>query len=100
MGLLIGLAACGGKQKEEPQTVDLAAIRARRDSARQVAVQDSLARARFTTCSDSVVAAIAKASHGRKTKAAPAGMIPPEVLQACGKPPAPSGALAQQAGGA
>ncbi len=97
MGLLIGLAACGGKQKEEPQTVDLAAIRARRDSARQVAVQDSVIRARFTACSDSVVAATAKASRGKKTKPLPAGMVPPEVLQACGKPPAMNVALAQKA---
>jgi hypothetical protein len=90
LGLLLGLAACGGKKKNEPQTVDLAAIRARRDSARLAATQDSVMRAKYTVCADSVQAALAKASHGKKkpkTVATP-GLIPPEVLQACGKPPA------------
>ncbi len=97
VGLLLGLAACGGK-KEEPQTVDLAALRARRDSIRLAATQDSVMRARYTTCSDSVQAALVKAAHGKKPKAAPAiGMIPPEVLQACGKPPAPKPTVAQKA---
>jgi hypothetical protein len=99
VGLLLGLAACGGKQKEEPQTVDLAALRARRDSIRQAATQDSVMRARYATCSDSVQAALAKAARGKKPKSAPApvGMIPPEVLQACGKPPALKTTVAQKA---
>ena len=88
--LLLGLAACGGKKSEAPDTVDLAAIRARRDSARLAATQDSTMRARYTTCSDSVQAALLKAAHGKKPKqGAPSGMIPPAVLQTCGKPPAP-----------
>jgi hypothetical protein len=95
VGLLLGLAACGGKKKEEPQTVDLAAIRARRDSLRLAATQDSVMRARYTTCSDSVQAALAKAAHGKKPKtAATPGLIPPEVLQTCGKPPAAKPAVA------
>lgn len=97
VGLLLGLAACGGK-KEEPQTVDLAALRARRDSIRLAATQDSVMRAKYTTCADSVQAALAKAARGKKPKTAPAvGMIPPEVLQACGKPPAPKTTVAQKA---
>ncbi len=97
VGLLLGLAACGGK-KEEPQTVDLAALRARRDSIRLAATQDSVMRAKYTTCSDSVQAALTKAARGKKPKTAPAvGMIPPEVLQACGKPPAPKTTVAQKA---
>jgi hypothetical protein len=83
------LAACGGG-KEEAAGPDLAALRARRDSVRKAAASDSVARARFATCSDSVTAALAKAAKGKKAAAAPEGMIPPEVLQACGKPPAPA----------
>ena len=96
LGLVLGLAACGGKkqeeqqaQEQEPQAVDLAAIRARRDSVRKAAMADSVARATFATCSDSVLAILTKTAAGRKkVAAAPAGMIQPEVLQACGKPPA------------
>jgi hypothetical protein len=96
VGLLLGLAACGGKQQDDAATVDLAAIRARRDSARMIAVQDSTMRARYTTCADSVQAALVKAAHGKKPKAGtPTGMIPPQVLQACGKPPAMKPALAE-----
>lgn len=96
VSLLLGLAACGGKKDEATDTVDLAAIRARRDSARLAATQDSTMRARYTTCSDSVQAALVKAAHGKKPKqGAPAGMIPPEVLQTCGKPPAAQMAAAK-----
>lgn len=90
LGLILGLAACGGKKEEEqaPQ-VDLAAVRARRDSARRAAEADSLTRAKFATCSDSVMAILTKTPAGKKkVAAAPAGMIQPEVLTACGKPPA------------
>ena len=67
LGLILGLAACGGKKEEEqaPQ-VDLAAVRARRDSARRVAEADSLARANFATCSDSVLAVLTKTPAGRR----------------------------------
>ena len=82
-GLLVGLAACGGKKDEAPEAVDLAAIRAKRDSVRRVTTQDSVVRARFKTCSDSVNAALAKAARGKKPAPAPAGMLPPELLKAC-----------------
>lgn len=102
VALLLGLAACGGKKAATPDAeVDLAAIRARRDSIRRVAAQDSIARARFASCSDSVKAELAKAAKATKKKAAapapPEGMIPPEVLSACGKPPAPQPAQVAQA---
>ena len=104
VALVLGLAACGGKKKDATpdEGVDLAAIRARRDSIRRVAVQDSLARARFTSCSDSVKAELVKAAAKKTRKKAPApvipeGMIPPEVLSACGKPPAPQPAQEAQA---
>lgn len=87
-GLLVGLAACGGKKDEAPEAVDLAAIRAKRDSVRRVTTQDSVVRARFKTCSDSVNAALAKAARGKRPAPAPAGMLPPELLKACGNPPA------------
>ena len=96
LGLLVGLAACGGKKQEEaPAAVDLAAIRAKRDSVRRVAQQDSLARARFKTCSDSVTAALAKAARGKKPTA-PTSLIPPEVIRACGNPPPAPAVLAQK----
>jgi len=100
--LVLGLAACGKKKAAAPdEGVDLAAIRARRDSVRRVAVQDSLVRAKFTSCSDSVKAELAKAAAKAKKKAPtpviPEGMIPPEVLSACGKPPAPQPAQVAQA---
>ena len=91
LGLILGLAACGGKKEEQQEApqVDLAAVRARRDSARKVAEADSLARVTYTTCSDSVMAVLTKTAAGKKkVAAAPAGMIQPEVLTACGKPPA------------
>jgi hypothetical protein len=96
LGLILGLAACGGKKaEEEAPTVDLAAVRARRDSARRAAAADSLSRVRFTACSDSVLAILTKTAAGKKkVAAAPAGMIQPEVLQACGKPPAQATAVA------
>jgi hypothetical protein len=99
LGLILGLAACGGKKEEEqaPQ-VDLAAVRARRDSARRVAEADSLTRAKFVLCSDSVMAILTKTPAGKKkVAAAPAGMIQPEILTACGKPPAAAQALASAA---
>lgn len=85
---LVSLAACGGKKTEVP-AVDMAALKARRDSLHQVAVKDSVARVRFTTCSDSILAVVRKTAAGKKRLAsAPAGLIHPEVLTACGKPPA------------
>ncbi|MDH4130935.1 MAG: hypothetical protein OEV95_03930 [Gemmatimonadota bacterium] len=89
--LALLLAACGGGGEEEAGVADLAAIRAQRDSVRKAAEADSIARAGFAACSDSVTAALAKAAKGKKPAAAvPEGMIPPEVLQTCGKPPAPA----------
>lgn len=87
LGIALGSLACG--EKQESPAVDLAANRARRDSLARVAAQDSTLRARFTTCSDSVVQVLARSAEGkRRIAAAPQGMIQPEVIQACGNPPA------------
>lgn len=92
LGLLLGLAACGGKKEEPAPEVNLGALRAKRDSTRRA---DSLAAAKFTTCSDSVLAVITKTAAGKKRVAdAPAGLIQPEVLTACGNPPKQPAALA------
>ncbi|MEO8636110.1 MAG: hypothetical protein ABI587_12605 [Gemmatimonadales bacterium] len=92
---LVGLAACG--KKPEVPAVDMAELRARRDSLHQVAVKDSVARVRFATCSDSVLAVVQKTPAGKKRLAsAPAGLIQPEVLAGCGKPPAAPAAVAMK----
>jgi hypothetical protein len=88
LALVVLASACGGKKAPEADaSVDLAAMRAQRDSVR---VADSLARSKFTTCSDSVIAAMGKTADGKKKLAVkpPEGMIRPEVLTGCGKPPA------------
>ena len=43
---LVSLAACGGKKTEVP-AVDMAALKARRDSVAQVAVKDSVAKGKL-----------------------------------------------------
>ncbi|HWA55988.1 MAG TPA: hypothetical protein VG692_01980 [Gemmatimonadales bacterium] len=102
LGLVLGLAACGGKKEEEPPAqVDLAAVRARRDSVRKAHAADSLARVAWSNCSDSVIAVLTKTAAGKKkVAAAPAGMIQPEVLTACGKPPEKGPAMAAKDSGA
>jgi hypothetical protein len=95
LGLVLGAAGCGGKEEEAPE-VDMAALRARRDSIRQAAVQDSIARARYTACSDSVVQVLGRSAEGkRRLQTSPAGFIQPEVTEACG--PAPAARPAQVA---
>ena len=96
--LIAGLGACGGKERPSEAEVDLAAIRARRDSLRQVAAQDSAARARFAVCADSVQAVLEKAAKGKGKKKKPAAkpvtdstgtvVFPSEVLAGCGPAPA------------
>lgn len=92
LGLCLASAACGrGQEAKDEGAVDLAALRARRDSLRRLAEQDSLARVKWASCSDSVVAALGKTAAGRRKlkEKLPEGMIRPEVLSACGQPPAP-----------
>ena len=90
--LLLGLALGGCSKKDDPadQPVDLAALRAKRDSvARAKARADSLALVRYTTCSDSVTAALSKTSAGRRAvnRAKTAGTPVAEVVQTCGQTP-------------
>jgi hypothetical protein len=91
--LLLGLALGGCSKKDEPadQAVDLAALRAKRDSvARAKARADSIALVRFTACSDSVAAAMSRTSAGRRAvnRAKTAGTPLAEVVTACGQAPA------------
>ena len=89
LALVLLAAACGGgaKNDEADAAVDLAAVRAKRDSTRMA---DSLARVSYTTCSDSIITDMDKTAAGKKKLAVqpPEGMIRPEVLSTCGKPPA------------
>ncbi|MEO8295447.1 MAG: hypothetical protein ABI613_08035 [Gemmatimonadota bacterium] len=89
--LVIGFAL-GGCKKEEPAEppVNLAALRAKRDSvAKARALADSITAVRFTTCTDSVSGAMKRTAAGRRVLAAkrPAGVAIPEVLAACGSDP-------------
>lgn len=87
-GVLGKLGLGGSKEAPAP---DLAVLKAKRDSvARARAVTDSVARVRWTGCSDSVAAVMKKTAKGRKALAAklPEGMIRPEFLAACGGMPA------------
>lgn len=90
--LLIGLTlgGCGKKDDAADQPVDLAALRARRDSiAKARAYADSVALAKFTACSDSATNALKKTAAGRRSLNArrPAGTMVPEILTACGTNP-------------
>jgi hypothetical protein len=90
--LLLGIALGGCSKKDEAadQPVDLAALRAKRDSvARAKARADSLALVRYTTCSDSVTSALSKTSAGRRAvnRAKTAGTPVAEVVQTCGQAP-------------
>lgn len=83
VGLALGALACGGKEEEEAPAVDMAAMRARRDSIRQAAVQDSTMRAKYTVCSDSVTKVLGRSAAGRAAlQKLAAGTVPPEVTQA------------------
>jgi hypothetical protein len=91
--LLIGVALGGckkGKAADENAAVDLAAIRAKRDSiAKARAREDSIALAHFTICHDSATTALKKTSAGRRSlnTRRPAGTLAPEILAACGTDP-------------
>lgn len=88
--MLLGLAlgGCGKKNDAADQAVDLAALRAKRDSvARAKARADSIALVRYTTCADSVTAALSKTSAGRRAvnRAKTAGTPVAEVVSTCGQ---------------
>jgi hypothetical protein len=83
----LALAGCGGK-KEAPAASKPGPAT---DTARKAPpAADSAAVARYSACTDSVKTALAATADGRKKLAVtpPEGMIRPEFLAACGKPPA------------
>lgn len=88
--LALALAACGKAKTDEPGAPDLAALRAKRDSLKATMAADSSHRVKFAMCTDSVTMALGKTPAGKKKLAIkqPEGMIRPEVLSACGTPPA------------
>jgi hypothetical protein len=94
--LLLGVALSGCGKKEDPadKPVDLAALRAKRDSvAKAKAAADSVALLRYTTCSDSVIVLVGKTAAGRRLitrsrgTATQPGTPLPQVVQACGSAP-------------
>lgn len=84
----LALAGCGGK-KESP-AASTPGTAAGPDTAQQAApAADPAAVATYSSCTDSVTAAMAATAEGKKKLATmpPEGMIRPEFLAACGKPP-------------
>lgn len=99
--LALALSACGKKDSGPKEEVsDLAAVRAKHDSVLAAASHDSVLRATWVACTDSVTAVLRKTAEGKKKLAVqpPEGMIRPEFLQGCGKPPVPAMAMAAAPG--
>jgi hypothetical protein len=85
----LALAGCGGK-KETP-AASTPGPAAGTDTAQKAApAADAAAVAKYSACTDSVTTAMAATAEGKKKLAVtpPEGMIRPEFLAACGKPPA------------
>ena len=85
----LALVGCGGK-KETP-AASTPGPAASTDTAQQAApAADPAAVAKYSACTDSVATAMAGTAEGKKKLAVtpPEGMIRPEFLAACGKPPA------------
>jgi hypothetical protein len=89
---VLAVAACGKGKKEEPpaQAAAKPAAAPGPDAAAQAAAADSVARVKWVACADSVTTAMQQTADGRKKLATqpPEGMIRPEFITACGKPPA------------
>jgi hypothetical protein len=90
LALAVLVTACGGDSNEKAEqeaAAKFALQRARTDSIRQARrAADSLAQVAWTTCADSVTAALQQTAAGRKTLAAkrPEGEVLPAVATACG----------------
>jgi hypothetical protein len=84
----LALAGCGGKEKAPEASK--AGPAAGTDTAKTPApAVDPAAVARYSACTDSVKTAMAATAEGKNKLAVtpPEGMIRPEFLAACGKPP-------------
>jgi len=87
---VLAVAACGKAKKEEPPAQAASKPAPGPDAAAQAAAADSVARVKWVACADSVTAAMRQTADGKKKLATqpPEGMIRPEFITACGKPPA------------
>lgn len=100
--IALALAGCGGSDKPAEPAAGKPQPASTPAASKPNPAADSVARARFLTCSDSVKKAMEKTPDGRKKLAVepPSGMIRPEYLAACGKPPATAVAEASKASAA
>jgi hypothetical protein len=102
--IALALAGCGGSEKPAAPAAAKPQTAGTQTAAKPAAAlaADSVARVRFLACTDSVKTAMEKTAEGRKKLAVepPSGMIRPEFLAACGKPPATAVAAASQASAA
>ncbi len=100
--IALALAGCGGSDKPATPAAGTPQPASTPAATKPSPAADSLARVRFLACTDSVKTALGKTPEGRKKLAVepPSGMIRPEFLAACGKPPAAAVAEASKASAA
>ena len=104
LALAVMVTACGGDSNEKAEqeaAAKFAAQRARTDSIRQARrAADSLAQVAWTSCADSVTAALQQTAAGRKALAAkrPEGEVMPAIATACGAAKAVATTAAPAAG--
>lgn len=100
--IALALAGCGGSEKPAAPAAAKPQTAGTESATKPAPAADSVARVRFLACTDSVRAAMEKTPDGRKKLAVepPSGMIRPEFLASCGKPPAAAVAEASKASAA
>ncbi len=104
LALAVLVTACGSDSNEKAEqeaAAKFAAARARTDSIRTArSAADARAQVAWTTCADSVTAALQQTAAGRKTLAAkrPEGEALPAITTACGAAQAVAAAAAPVAG--
>ena len=100
--IALALAGCGGSDKPATPAAGKPQPASTPAATKPSPAADSMARGRWLACTDSVKTALGKTGEGRKKLAGepPSGMIRPEFLAACGKPPAAALAEASKASAA